>query len=67
MRENNAEALEARAGDDTLQWYIELRRRGCPPSGGFGLGIERFLQSLFGIPNIKDTIAFPRYFKYCKC
>ncbi|KAH7731464.1 Asparaginyl-tRNA synthetase [Aphelenchoides avenae] len=64
VRENNADALEARAGDDALEWYIELRRRGCPPSGGFGLGIERFLQALFAIPNIKDTIAFPRYFKY---
>ncbi|VDN19972.1 unnamed protein product [Cylicostephanus goldi] len=46
---------------------IQIRERGKPISGGFGLGFERLLQLLLGVPNIKDTIPFPRWFKHCQC
>lgn len=49
-----------------LKWYLDLRNSGYPRSSGFGLGIERFMQALFGIANIRDTIPFPRWFKHCK-
>ncbi|CAL4085814.1 unnamed protein product [Meganyctiphanes norvegica] len=52
---------------NSLDWYLDLRRNGCAPSGGFGLGFERFLQFLLGTPNIKDTIPFPRWAKHCSC
>ena len=45
---------------------IIIRNSGYPRSSGFGLGIERFMQALFGIANIRDTIPFPRWFKHCK-
>uniref|UniRef100_A0A0N4ZEU7 AA_TRNA_LIGASE_II domain-containing protein n=1 Tax=Parastrongyloides trichosuri TaxID=131310 RepID=A0A0N4ZEU7_PARTI len=50
-----------------LDWYINLRKHGYPISGGFGIGVDRLMQSMFGISNIKDTIPFPRYYKHCKC
>ncbi|KAJ9595835.1 hypothetical protein L9F63_012990, partial [Diploptera punctata] len=51
---------------ESLNWYLELRKYGNVPSGGFGMGFERFLQLVLGIPNIKDTIPFPRWPHNCK-
>ncbi len=45
---------------DELAWYIDLRRFGTTPHGGFGLGFERMLMWLTGIKNIRDAIPFPR-------
>ena len=47
-------------------WYLDLRKYGTVPHGGFGLGFERYLQVLLGILNIKDTIPFPRSTHNCK-
>ena len=41
-------------------WYLDLRRFGAVPHGGFGLGFERLVQFSTGIENIRDAIAFPR-------
>ncbi|KAI0222124.1 putative asparagine--tRNA ligase, mitochondrial [Lamellibrachia satsuma] len=48
------------------EWYLDLRRFGSSPHGGFGLGFERYLQLLLGISNIKDAIPFPRSTHNCK-
>lgn len=48
-----------------FQWYLDSRRYGTFPHGGFGIGIERLVQSLLGIKNIKDTTAFPRWTGRC--
>ncbi|KTW27704.1 asparagine-tRNA ligase [Pneumocystis carinii B80] len=48
-----------------LSWYIDLRRWGTTKHGGFGLGFDRFLAYLAGIKNIKDTVAFPRWYQHC--
>lgn len=42
-------------------WYLELRKFGTVPHAGFGLGFERFLMYVTGMPNIRDVIPFPRY------
>lgn len=42
------------------EWYLDLRRYGTVPHGGFGLGFERLVQFVTGIENIRDAIAFPR-------
>jgi asparaginyl-tRNA synthetase len=42
------------------QWYLDLRRYGSVPHGGFGLGIERLLRWIINVDDIKDTILFPR-------
>jgi asparaginyl-tRNA synthetase len=41
-------------------WYVDLRRYGSVPHAGFGLGFERLLMFLTGIPNIRDVIPFAR-------
>ena len=50
-----------------LDWYADLRRFGSVPHGGFGLGFDRFLCYLAGVPNIKDVVGFPRWFGRCDC
>jgi asparaginyl-tRNA synthetase len=41
-------------------WYLDLRRYGTVPHAGFGLGLERCLQFVTGLSNIRDVIPFPR-------
>ena len=41
-------------------WYADLRRYGTVPHAGFGLGLERTLQFVTGMANIRDAIPFPR-------
>lgn len=48
-----------------FNWYLDTRRFGTFPHGGFGIGFERLLQSFLGIRNIRDTIAFPRWSGKC--
>src|SRR5213595_4298812 len=42
------------------KWYLDLRRYGTVPHSGFGLGFERMLMFITGIPNIRDVIPFAR-------
>ncbi|KAI1421599.1 hypothetical protein F5Y12DRAFT_787372 [Xylaria sp. FL1777] len=53
--------------DNNLDWYLDLRRWGCPPHGGFGLGFDRLLCYLTGVQTIHDTTAFPRWYGRCDC
>jgi asparaginyl-tRNA synthetase len=46
--------------------YLETKKYGAMKMGGFGLGLERFVQFLLNIQNIKDTCAFPRSLHNCK-
>jgi asparaginyl-tRNA synthetase len=41
-------------------WYLDLRRYGTAPHSGFGLGLERAVQFITGMGNIRDVIPFPR-------
>ncbi len=50
-----------------LDWYVDLRRWGCPPHGGFGLGFDRLLCYLSGVQTVRDIVAFPRWFGRCDC
>ena len=48
-----------------LDWYLDLRRYGSVPHGGFGLGFDRLIGYLAGIANIRDVVAWPRYYGRC--
>jgi len=50
-----------------LDWYLDLRRYGAVPHGGFGLGLDRLLGHLVGVPNIKDVVPWPRHHGRCDC
>jgi asparaginyl-tRNA synthetase len=50
-----------------LEWYIDLRRYGSVPHGGFGLGFDRLLSYLSGVSNIRDVVGFPRWYGRCDC
>jgi len=50
---------------EPLQFYLDLRRFGTVPHGGFGLGLDRMCMMYTGIENIKDVVAFPVYYKNC--
>jgi asparaginyl-tRNA synthetase len=45
---------------EAFEWYIALREYGSVPHSGFGLGVERTVTWICGIPHIRETIAFPR-------
>lgn len=45
---------------EDLEWYLDLRRFGSVPHGGFGLGLDRLLMWITDTKNIRDTIPFPR-------
>nr|XP_045226162.1 probable asparagine--tRNA ligase, mitochondrial isoform X2 [Macaca fascicularis] len=60
LREERYHFLEER-----LARYLDLRRFGSVPHGGFGMGFERYLQCILGVDNIKDVIPFPRFPHSC--
>jgi asparaginyl-tRNA synthetase len=45
---------------EPLEWYLDLRRFGSAPHGGFGMGIERVVAWLCGLHHVRETIPFPR-------
>src|SRR5690606_19160101 len=45
---------------ESYHWYLDLRRYGSVPHAGFGLGFERLVNYITGLPNIRDAIPYPR-------
>ncbi|KFP01940.1 hypothetical protein N300_09093, partial [Calypte anna] len=69
LREERLPLLQSRLQrlglTDAYQWYLDLRKFGSVPHGGFGMGFERYLQYILGVDNIKDVIPFPRFSHSC--
>jgi asparaginyl-tRNA synthetase len=66
VREDDYEILKAKmSNDESLKWYLDLRKYGSVTTGGFGLGFDRYLQYLLNIHSIKDVIPFPRWAHNC--
>ena len=65
QREERLDVIEARMREQKLDpesywWYLDLRRYGTVPHSGFGLGLERAIQFVTGMANIRDVIPFAR-------
>ncbi len=70
MREDNLdkmlEVMKTKGvSPEPLDFYLDLRRFGSVPHGGFGLGLDRMCMMFTGMENIKDVVAFPVHFKNC--
>lgn len=65
LREDDIVSMTARIKKEGLNpaaydWYLDLRKYGSVPHGGFGLGIERLVRWITNAEDIKDTVLFPR-------
>jgi asparaginyl-tRNA synthetase len=65
LREDNIISITERIKKEGLNpsaydWYLDLRKYGSVPHGGFGLGIERLVRWITNAGDIKDTVLFPR-------
>ena len=58
---------DSEEGPSNLAWYLDLRKYGSVPHGGFGLGLDRLLSYLVGVENIKDVTPWPRFYGRCEC
>jgi aspartyl/asparaginyl-tRNA synthetase len=61
QREHRYDVLLAQAAakglmPEPMRWYLDCFRYGCPPHGGFGLGLGRLLMALLGLDSIRDAI-----------
>jgi asparaginyl-tRNA synthetase len=46
--------------EEAFKWYLDLRKYGSVPHGGFGMGIERVVAWVCGLEHVRETIPFPR-------
>lgn len=65
VREEDYDKLLKRAEEvgvphKDIWWYLDIRKFGTCPHGGFGLGFERLILFITGMQNIRDVIPFPR-------
>jgi asparaginyl-tRNA synthetase len=65
QREDDYERLVARIREEKLpedayDWYLDLRRYGSVPHSGFGMGLERTVAWICGLPHLREAIPFPR-------
>lgn len=72
LREHDYDVLKKNLEDhemdlSDMEWYLNLRREGTIPHGGFGLGFERLIAYLAGYDNVRDISAFPRAPGLCNC
>ncbi|KAH9901343.1 asparaginyl-tRNA synthetase [Cubamyces lactineus] len=66
LREERLELLEAAIERHGLAkadyaWYLDLRKYGGAPHGGFGLGFERLISWMSGIESVRECVAMPRW------
>lgn len=67
QREDNIEILQRKIQehglrDEDFKWYNDLRKYGSFPHSGFGLGIERAVTWICGLPHVRESIPFPRLY-----
>ena len=70
QREDDIDKLTARMDElgldtESYSFYLDLRKYGSARHSGFGLGFERCIMYLTGVPNIRDVLPFPRTVGTC--
>ena len=60
LRTHRGQSSRERLICKAYEWYIDLRRYGTVPHGGFGLGLERTVMWICGIRHLREAIPFPR-------
>lgn len=71
LREHRLDALlvaiqKAGLKQEDYDWYLDLRRFGSAPHGGWGMGFDRWVCWVAGIANIRDVVPFPRWAGSCR-
>ena len=52
--------------EETVSWYLDLKKKGTVPCTWFALSIDCFLMTITDLPSLRDTILFPRMPNYCQ-
>lgn len=50
---------------EPISWYLELRKNGSAPHGGWGLGFDRMLMFITGVSSVRDIVPLPVYYQHC--
>ncbi|SAM00158.1 hypothetical protein [Absidia glauca] len=71
MREDRYDVLQqkmkaANMNCEDYQWYLDLRKYGSAPHGGYGIGFERLMLWLTGLDNVREVVPIPRWVGHCK-
>lgn len=71
MREDRYDVLHqkmqaANMNCEEYQWYLDLRKYGSAPHGGYGIGFERLMLWLTGLDNVREVVPIPRWVGHCK-
>lgn len=60
------EVMEYRKMDMApLQWFVDLRKDGTAPHGGWGMGFDRLVMFLTGVGSVRDIVPYPVYYGHC--
>lgn len=70
MREDSYDKLlevveQRKMNIEPIEYYLNLRKHGSVPHGGFGLGLDRLIMLMTGMENIRDVVPFPIQYKSC--
>lgn len=60
-----AEMQKREMNIETLQWFVDIRKEGSAPHGGWGMGFDRLVLFLTNAPSIRDIVPYPVYYGHC--
>ena len=61
----DSEIKERKMDITPISWYLQLRKSGSAPHGGWGLGFDRLLMLITGVSSVRDIVPLPVYYQHC--